>query len=87
MLPGGGWKPYNLHDLAHVSWVGSVLYRSCTTYRIGRLASLEYLDRDSVHRVKVCNGVDFTRLALLLCFPSNLENTIIFAFAIRQCAA
>ena len=26
MLPG--WKPYDLHDLVHVSWVGSVLYRS-----------------------------------------------------------
>lgn len=24
----GGWEPYNLHDLAHVSWVESVLYRS-----------------------------------------------------------
>ena len=23
-----GWKPYNLHDLGHISWVGSVLYRS-----------------------------------------------------------
>ena len=28
MLPG--WEPYNLHDLGHVSWVGSVLYRSYT---------------------------------------------------------
>ena len=25
------WEPYNLHDLAHVSWVGSVLYRCYTT--------------------------------------------------------
>ena len=31
MLPGGLWEPYNLHDPGHVSWVGSVLYRSCTT--------------------------------------------------------
>ena len=23
-----GWYWYNLHDVAHVSWVGSVLYRS-----------------------------------------------------------
>ena len=22
-----GWEPYNLHDLGHASWVGSVLYR------------------------------------------------------------
>ena len=34
-----GWEPYNLHDLGHVSWVGSVLYRSCTTSHIGRLRS------------------------------------------------
>ena len=25
-----GWEPYNMHGLAHVSWVGSVLCRSCT---------------------------------------------------------
>ena len=23
-----GWEPYILHDLTHVSWVRSVLYRS-----------------------------------------------------------
>ena len=35
-----GWEPYILHDLAaHVSWVGSVLYRSCTTYHNGKLGS------------------------------------------------
>ena len=33
-----GWdEPYNLHDLGHVSWVGSVLYRSCSTCCDGRL--------------------------------------------------
>ena len=28
-----GWEPYDLHDLANVSGVGSILviYRSCTT--------------------------------------------------------
>ena len=29
-----GWEPYNLHDLstvARVSWVGSLVHRSCTT--------------------------------------------------------
>ena len=31
-----GWEPYNLHDLGHVSWVGIVLHRSCTTSRNGR---------------------------------------------------
>ena len=32
-----GWKQYDLHDLAHsISWVGSVLYRSCTTSHSGR---------------------------------------------------
>ena len=32
-----GWEPYNLHDqlIAHVSLVGSVLYRSCTTSHNG----------------------------------------------------
>ena len=35
-----GWEPYNLHDhLAHVSWVGSVLFRSCTTSQKNRLGS------------------------------------------------
>ena len=30
------WEPYNLHYLGRVSWVGSVLYRSCTTSCNGR---------------------------------------------------
>ena len=30
---------YNQHDLTHVSWVWSVLHRSCTTSRNGRLGS------------------------------------------------
>ena len=34
MLPFGEW--YNLHDLAHVSWVASVPCRSCPTSRNGR---------------------------------------------------
>ena len=34
-----GWKPYNLHELAHISWVGSVLYRCWTAHHIGRLVS------------------------------------------------
>ena len=29
-----------LDDLEHVSWVGSVLYRSCTTFHNGRLGSI-----------------------------------------------
>ena len=41
-----GREPYNLHDLGHVSWVGSVLHRSCTTSRNGRLGSIDDLDRD-----------------------------------------
>ena len=33
-----GWEPYSLHELANVSWVGSVLVcRSCTTSDSGRL--------------------------------------------------
>ena len=34
-----GWDPYNLRDLAHDSWVGSVLYISCTTSHNDRLGS------------------------------------------------
>ena len=30
------WEPYNLQYLAHVSWVGLVLCRSCTTSHNGR---------------------------------------------------
>ena len=30
---------FNLHDLGQVSWVGSVLHRSCTTSHNGRLGS------------------------------------------------
>ena len=30
------WKPYDLHDLAHISWVGPVLHRSCPTSHNGR---------------------------------------------------
>ena len=33
-----GWEPYDLHDLMHVSWVGSVLFicRSCAASHSGR---------------------------------------------------
>ena len=31
------WEPYNLHGLAPASWVGCVLYRSCTLSHGGRL--------------------------------------------------
>ena len=31
-----GWEPYDLHHLGHAPWVGSVLYRSCTTSHNGR---------------------------------------------------
>ena len=34
------WEQYNLLDLGQISWVGSVLSRSCTTYRNGRLGSV-----------------------------------------------
>ena len=39
-----GWEPYNLHDQAHVPWVGSVLYRSCTIITAGQ--DLDDLDHD-----------------------------------------
>ena len=47
LAPVGGWKPYKPHDLAHISCVGSVLYRSCTTSHSGRLGhGLDDVDRD-----------------------------------------
>ena len=33
-----GWKPYNVRDLAHDSWIGCVLYRSPTPHN-GRARS------------------------------------------------
>ena len=43
-----GWEPHNLHALlnGHVYWVGSVLYRSCTTCHDGRIGSVDGVDRD-----------------------------------------
>ena len=41
----GWWDPYNLHDLAHVSWVRAVLCRSCTTSHL-TTASEELDDLD-----------------------------------------
>ena len=38
-----GWERYNLHDLGQVSWVGSVLFRSCTTYHSDRLLNSIYI--------------------------------------------
>ena len=38
-----GWKPNNLRYLAHGSWVGSELYRSCTTSHGGRIGSINDL--------------------------------------------
>ena len=40
-----GWEPSNVHDLllytvAHVPWVGSVLYRPCAVPQGGRLGSI-----------------------------------------------
>ena len=32
-----GWELQSLHDLGHASWVGPVLYRSCTTSPEGRI--------------------------------------------------
>ena len=40
-------EPYNLHDVGQISWVGSVLYKSCTTSHKCRLVStVDDLDRD-----------------------------------------
>ena len=38
-----GWEPYNLHDLGQVSWVGSVLDRSCNTDPAHHILSLIHI--------------------------------------------
>ena len=53
-----GCQPYYLHHLGHVSWVGSVLHRSCITSHNGRAGSRSStVDRDlsdlSVGRVSI----------------------------------
>ena len=40
-----GWEPYNLHDLGHVSCIGSVLHGSCTKSNNGRLGSVNRSSR------------------------------------------
>lgn len=40
------WEPHNLHSFARVSWVGSVITRSCRTSHFGRLGSISDLDID-----------------------------------------
>ena len=40
------WDPHNLYDLAHVSWVGSVLYRSCTQPLTTATEELDDLDHE-----------------------------------------
>ena len=44
MLPG----ERRTHDLGYASWIGSVLYKSCTASHKGRLDDLD--DLQSVHR-------------------------------------
>ena len=52
-----GWDPYSLHDLAHVSWVGSVLHRY--TYVAPSLTTageeLDYIDQHLSHLSEVGN--------------------------------
>ena len=39
------WKPYNLRDLVHISWVGSALCRFLTTYHTAGYV-LDYVGGD-----------------------------------------
>ena len=51
-----GGEPSNLHGLGRVSWVGSVLYRCCTTSHDGRLGStVDDVDRDLSDLSDVCS--------------------------------
>ena len=42
-----GWDPYNPHELAHVCWVRSVLFRFCTAQPLATAGGeLDDLDHD-----------------------------------------
>ena len=45
MLPGGS-RTYDMHYLGHVSWVGSVRNKSCTTSHTAAGKDLHDLDRN-----------------------------------------
>lgn len=67
------WAPYlsaNLHDLsiAHVYWVGSVLYRSRTTYHNARL----YSTADDLSGLLVSDLFDLSISDLSVYEPSDL---------------
>ena len=51
-----GWEPYDLHDIAHVLRVGSVLHRSFTkhtmTTQIGSIDDLD--DLDHLSQIVIC---------------------------------
>ena len=64
-----GRKPYNLLDPAHVSWVGSVLHRSCTTSQNGRLVGSKYFVDDLSDLSDVLNAcnLSYCGFALISC--------------------
>ena len=45
------WEPYNLHDLGHLSWVWSVLHRSCTALNMSVSRHRDDLDRDLLYLI------------------------------------
>ena len=42
----GGWEPYHLHNLAHISWVWICTAQIPHNMRYRQIHNLEYLDRD-----------------------------------------
>lgn len=61
-----GWEQYDVHGVERVSWLGSVLCRSCIrASRSGRLGCRCTLDRDTARRVK---GIDNPRLEHIVAY-------------------
>ena len=77
MLPGG--SRYDLYDLfmARISWVGSVLHRSCTTYRIDRCrpgsSRSTTVDRDMSN---LCNPLRAAASTFRRPVPTDIVSTV-----------
>ena len=76
-----GWELCTLHDPAHVSWVGSVLRRSCSTSQNGRLGSRlsTVVDHDLLDLpVRRVNCLKFSSRNIAAAKRSMLPNLLCF---------
>ena len=74
--------PYNLHGLAHVSWVGYVQYRPCPTHHSGMLGS-DDLDHDPSDVLIIGTGTPLASKGAV----SMLRSSGIFLHKVCHCAA